>query len=163
MKKVLIFILVSILAIGGCVGAFFFGRFTAMKKVETISTTEGNTTYKVQYLKDSYVQGELLLFEITVTSDVKFTTLSISIDNEADQELNVKTGESKDLAEENQIGTGKNFVKSNVQVIDTTDFAPGWYPVVVKATDAEGSVYVLTTKPILVQITAPATTEAAEA
>ena len=158
MKKALIFILVVILILGAGVGVFYLGRWTAKPKNEP-EITEGNTTCKVQYLKDSYVQGESIVFEATVTSDVELTSLSFSVDNEEDETLAVKTGESKDLAEENKVGSGKYFIKSEVKIIDTTDLPAGWYPVVVKAADAKGNVYVLTTKPILVQITAAATTE----
>lgn len=158
MKKVLIWLIVVTLILGAGVGVFYIGRWTAKPKTEP-EVTEGNTTYKVQYLKDSYVQGDQLVFEITATSDVQFKSLSISVDNEEDFTLNVKTGESKDLDKENKIGSGKYFIKSEVKTIDTAYFPAGWYPVVIKATDAEGSVYVLTTKPILVQITAAAATE----
>ena len=162
MKKVWIFILTAILALGAVAGAFFIGRWVETKSTKT-ETTEGNTTYRVQYLHDSYVQGESIVFEINVTSDVKLTSLSFSVDNAEDETLNVTTGESKDLTEENRIGNGKYFIRSEAKVIDTTDLPAGWYPVVLKATDAEGTVYVLTTKPILVQITAAAATESAAA
>lgn len=162
MKKVWIFILLAILTLGSVAGAFYMGRWVETKSTKA-EPTKGNTTYKVQYLQDSYVQGESIVFEITATSDVKFTSLSFSVDNEEDEALNVKTGESKDLAKENKVGSGKYFTRSEVKIIDTTDFAEGWYPVVIKATDAEGTVYVLTTKPILIQITAAAATESAAA
>lgn len=158
MKKIGIWALVIILVLGAIVGAFFIGRFVEAKSTKS-ETTKGNTTYKVQYLKDSYVQGESIVFEITATSDVKFTGLSISVNNEEGEALNVKTGESKDLTKENKVGNGKYFIKSEVKTIDTTELPEGWYPVVINATDAEGTVYVLTTKPILVQITAAAATE----
>lgn len=156
MKKLFIWLLAIVLIAGACVGTYFLGKAVAHRPV--VETTKGNTTYKVKYLTDSYVQGESLVFEIIATSDVKFNALKFSVDNGADEALSVKTGETKDLSKDDQVGSGKYFIRSEVKIIDTTDFDAGWYPVVVKATDAEGSVYVLTAKPILVQVTAPATT-----
>ena len=106
----------AILAVGACIGAFYIGKWYGKTKQEP---TEGNTTYKVQYLQESYVQGEFIVFEITATSDVKFTALSISVDNEEEQELIVKTGESKDLEKDEKAGNGKYFIKSEVKTIVT--------------------------------------------
>ena len=94
MKKLWVWFLVLVLCLGAIAGAFFIGRLTADKNFGQ-EKTKGNTTYKVEYLQDSYVQGDSIVFEIIATSDVKFTSLTFSVDNEEDETLNVKTGESK--------------------------------------------------------------------
>lgn len=154
MKKILIAILVLVL-IGAGVGAFFWGRSLSDRDADK-GTAKSNTTYRVDYLQDSYVKGSLIIFAVTATSDVKYTSMSYSLNNGEQTLFVVKTGESKDL--ENKIGKGKYYIKSDATTIATNNLNTGWYTLEIKATDADGSEYVLTEKPILIRITAAAAT-----
>ncbi|MEG9430644.1 MAG: hypothetical protein VZQ61_06975 [Christensenellaceae bacterium] len=154
MKKILITILVLVL-IGAGVGAFFWGRSLSDRDADK-GTAKSNTTYRVDYLQDSYVKGSLIIFAVTATSDVKYTSMSYSLNNGEQTLFVVKTGESKDL--ENKIGKGKYYIKSDATTIATNNLNTGWYTLEIKATDADGSEYVLTEKPILIRITAAAAT-----
>lgn len=154
MKKIVITILVLVL-IGAGVGAFFWGRSLSDRDADK-GTAKSNTTYRVDYLQDSYVKGSLIIFAVTATSDVKYTSMSYSLNNGEQTLFVVKTGESKDL--ENKIGKGKYYIKSDATTIATNNLNTGWYTLEIKATDADGSEYVLTEKPILIRITAAAAT-----
>ena len=123
MKKIVITILVLVL-IGAGVGAFFWGRSLSDRDADK-GTAKSNTTYRVDYLQDSYVKGSLIIFAVTATSDVKYTSMSYSLNNGEQTLFVVKTGESKDL--ENKIGKGKYYIKSDATTIATNNLNTGWY------------------------------------
>lgn len=152
MKKGVIWSIVVIIlvAIIGC-GAFF-----GVRSCNSASTTasENNTMYKVSHLKDEYTIGKSILFSVFVTSDVELKTLSYTLNNSTETVIESTSGLSIDNKDE-KLGTGKYYIDSGTQMIDTTDMTAGYYVLVIYSTNAAGTRYMVG-EPIIIKLNAVA-------
>ncbi len=146
MKKIIIFILIALIAVG--VG---FGVYALVSKNNTYKDNKDNLTARIDLLEDEYAVGEKMILRIIATADVQFTSLKYAINNGEEVALNVTTGKSADL--DKAIGSGKYYVDSGAEIIDTTSMTAGYYTLVIYAYDANEARYVITADPIVFRLT----------
>lgn len=131
MKKFLIILLCVILAVGAGLGIFFIVRAANNKK------DTNNTSANMKLLQDEYVIGEKIIFDYFVFSDVQYKRITYSLNNGSEQTLTgFKTGESKEH-EEYRSGSGKYYIDTMAQIIDTTEMDAGYYTLVFYVYDAD--------------------------
>lgn len=146
MKKIIVAILA--IAILGCA---IWGITAIVKaKKSDNSGNEKNVTYRVDLMEDEYTVGEKIILRVIATSDVQFTSIKYSINNGTATAFSVTSGESKDFEE--AIGDGKYYVDSGAEMIDTSTMTPGYYTLVIYASDADEATYTLTKDPIVFKL-----------
>ncbi|MBQ8427181.1 MAG: hypothetical protein IJX16_05435 [Clostridia bacterium] len=149
MKKIIVFILSALILIGAVVGIILIASNCNSKK----ANEENKETRVIKYLKDdsTYVIGEKIVFEIECTSDKELTSLVYKINNGAGVSVASATGETEN--NENDIeGSGKYFLDSGVEFIDTSTMSEGYYTIVFEIKDVDGISYPVNTKPILITL-----------
>lgn len=151
MKKIILWIVIAVIAIGAALGVFFTIRHY-VKKDENPT----NQTYRVDYLNSNktYVVGESIIFRVLYSSDVKMSSMTYVMNNAEEESLTVKTGESVDADE--TVGNGKFYVDTGAEVIETTGMAPGIYTFVFYTYDVDASRYIVNSDPIIIKIVAAA-------
>lgn len=151
MKKIILWIVIAVLAIGAIVGVTFW-IVSATKKAD--DDNPNNTSHVVRMLEDKYNTGEKIIFDLDVFSDLEFKSLSYKLDNAASVTFTgTETGESVDH-EEYKKDLGKYFIDTGAQIIETEGMSEGYHTVVFYGTIADGTVYQINNTPYIVQIIA---------
>ncbi len=148
MKRWIIIVISILLAIGIGVG-IFFGVRSCYNKEEN---NPNNTRYEISHINDSYVVGDTIVYRVLLCSDVEMERLVYVLNNAAEQNVVSKTGESKDAKE--TVGSGKYYVDSDTEVLDSTGMTAGFYTLVFYTYDAEGNRYIVNSKPIVFELKA---------
>ena len=149
MKKIILWIVVAILAVGAVVGAMFGIKYLVNNKN---NANENNTVHVARMLETSYNKGENIIFDLDVFSDLQFTSISYKLDNTASVTLSAKTGNAED--HEDAQGKGKYFIDTGAEIIETEEISEGYHTLVFYGTIADGTVYQINETPYIFQIVA---------
>lgn len=148
MKKIIVIIVAVILAACAAVG-IIFGVRSCNNKAD-----ENNTTYKMLMLEDEYTVGDNVIFDFYAYSDIEFVGITYKINNGAEKSATgFKTGEAKDHKSYNG-ESGKYYIDTAAQVIDTSEMSTGWYSLVLYGTAKDGGVHQINKTPYIFQIVA---------
>ena len=149
MKRLITILIVVILAMAIGVGAFF-----GIKSCQDKETANpNNTRHKISLISDSYNVGDTVVYRVLVCSDVQMERMVYVLNNGEEQTIGCKKGESKDA--EDTVGTGKYFIDTDTEVLNSDDMVAGYYTLVFYAYDAEGSRYAINgDNPVLFRLNA---------
>lgn len=137
MKKVIIVLISMLLAIGAVVGAVsVFNSCSTHSQLQSAGDS-ARTLSRLTYLESEYNVGDPIPFRLEVTSNTKFTKMTYSLNNGTDVSVTVKTGETQEM--DNQFGNGKYFIDSGTEIIETDNLQAGYYTIVFKVHDDEGT------------------------
>lgn len=153
MKKVIIAIIV-VLVIAGIGFGIFAGvqSCNAGSGVQSVDVS-AKTQSRFTQLESEYAIGDPIAFRVEVTSNTKFTKMTYSLNNGVDVSVTVKTGETQEMG--NPFGNGKYFIDSGTEIIESDNLTAGYYTLVVKVHDDEGTT-VQIGEPRLIKIVASA-------
>lgn len=134
-KKVLIGILVILVAVLSALGIAIGVKSCSDKTTEN----KNNITAEVSLLDEKYAIGDIVMFRYVVTSDVELTKMTYVLNNGTEVVMTVKTGEASEL--EDKVGSGKYYIDTGVEMINTEDMTAGNYVIKAYAFDAEETRY----------------------
>ncbi len=151
MKKIFWIIIAILIVVGGVVGTILIVDSCNSKKADDAN----KETRVIKYLENdsTYVIGERIVFEVQCTSDKELTSLVYVLNNGAEVSVASTTGETKYIEDDIE-GSGKYFLDSGVEFLDTSEMSAGFYTIVFKIKDAEGTSYTVNQKPILFTLVA---------
>ena len=144
MKKLFLALIALLLVAGIAIGIYFW--------VRPSKDNPGNVTYKVDLIESKYTVGDKIIFRASATADVQLTSMTYTLNNGSETEISVKAGESEDADE--VVGKGKYYINTGAQIIETAEFTPGYYTLVIYAYDADETRYIITSEPIVFELSA---------
>ena len=159
MKKGLIWIIVTV-ALALCIAIAGIVGFSSCNR-SSVSVGENNTVSKVEGLKDKYTVGKSIYFSVLITSDVELKNVTYTLNNGSETLLEAETGLNADRGED-KLGTGKYYIDTGIQVIDTSSMPAGYYVFVLRATNEAGTSYLIG-EPIVIRLDAAAAQQPAAA
>lgn len=121
-------------------------------RAKNASVGENNTVYELDGIKEKYTKGKNIVFKLVVTSDVELTGLSYSLNNSEEVVLESETGLNVERGTD-KLGTGKYYIDSSLQVIETTSLSTGYYVIAFYATNEAGTRYLIG-EPAIIRIDA---------
>lgn len=152
MKRWIIIVVAILAAVAIGLGIFFGVRAANQNNVVDDAK---NTEIRYVQDKDSFSSGETIVIRVLKSSEKQLTKMTYSIDAGTEKEFTCTSGESKDAKE--TVGNGKYTIDTGTELISTTDLNGGWHTLVIYAYDAENTRYIVTSTPILFQITGAST------
>ena len=149
MKKIILWIVIAVIAIGATVGATIW-IISATKKNDE---NPNNTEHVARMLEENYNSDEDIIFELEVFSDLQFTSVSYKLDNGSPVTMSAKTGNSED--HDDAQGKGKYFIDTGAEIIDSTSVGgEGYHTLVFYGTIADGTVYQINATPYIFHVAA---------
>lgn len=118
------------------------------------SVGENNTVYQVEGLKDKYTVGKTIYFSVLITSDIELKNVTYTLNNGEETLLEAETGLNADRKED-KLGTGKYYIDTGIQVIDTSSMPAGYYVFVLRASNEAGTSYLIG-EPMVIRLDAAA-------
>ena len=117
-KKIGIAVLVLVLLAGVGVGTYFI--------VDAVrGENEPKSAFqKIEFLEDSYTEGEQIVLRAKFQDDEKFSAIKYSIDSGEEKTLESTTGETADN-EDFDAKNGEFYIDSGIETIDTTGMKAG--------------------------------------
>ena len=134
MKKILGVFLLVIFALLAVLGISI-----GVKSCSKEEDNKNNITAQVTLLEDEYAISDIAMFRYVLTSDVELTKMTYVLNNGTEVIMTVKTGESSEL--EDAEGSGKYYIDTGVEMINTADMTAGNYVIEAYAYDAENTRY----------------------
>lgn len=147
MKRWIIIIVAILAAVAIGFGVFFGISATKNNNVDD----KQNTAIRYLQDKDSFAVGESIVIRVIKSSDKELVKLAYSIDAGAEQEFTSTHGLAEDAKD--TVGSGKFVIDTGTELIKTDALSTGWHTLVIYAYDAEMTRYIVTTTPILFQLT----------
>ena len=136
MKKVLIGILVILVAVLSALGIAI-----GVKSCSNETENKNNITAQRSLIEEEYAIGDIVMFRYVLTSDVELTKMTYVLNNGAEVVMTVKTGEASELDAKDKDGSGKYYIDTGVEMINTEDMTAGNYVIEAYAYDAENTRY----------------------
>ena len=134
-------LLTAVIAVG-----IVFGVQAAQKKNAPVPD-KNNTSYSVEYLKTEYEQGDDIVYEFVVYSDINFKAITYKLGTADEESIdNIKTGKSADLKDVPE-NVGKYFADTKVQIIETTELRDGYYTLIFFGYDKDNNRFELNKEP----------------
>lgn len=144
MKKILIIILAVVIAVGAAVGIGIGVKSCNDKKAAQAEAA--STTYSTEYLKEEYTIGDTIAFRMYVSSPTRFESMTFVLNNSAEEQVVCKKGE---------LASGKFYIDSDVETIDTSAMEEGYYTLVFYVYEYETQTrHVVNEEPIIFKLVA---------
>ncbi len=120
MKKIVIWILVAILAIGALVGIGFGIKAAVDSKEDKAS----GPAFETLYLQEKYSKDEPLMYRFVVQEDKAITSFKYTIDNGAEISVDGKSGEVGE-DDEYDADKGAYYFDTGVEIVSLADLNEG--------------------------------------
>ena len=143
MKKVLLWILIAVLAVGAGVGIYFGVKAIKDKNSEEIAV-------KVEYFEDTYVVGDSIVYRVLVNDAKEHVRMTYSINNGEEVEITSTHGEVKE--DKHKVNNAKYYIDSGNEILDSTDLGAGTYIVKFYVYDSAETRTVVPTDTIMFEI-----------